>query len=133
MMDGKVRKHINDCCEKHGWEPCEAPVDYEEALQEAKELVEVGRDEHRWYFVVTKVVELDGMFIQYDTIDMKGGDATAADAGLEFDVNQVFEVEPYDKTVTAYRRKKYCELEWGGDWDRPDKSHLQYPRGGEKN
>jgi hypothetical protein len=74
-------------------------------LQEAKELAEVGRNEHRWYFVVTRIVELDGMLVQYDTIRMKGEDATPEDAGLEFDMDQVFEVEPYEKTITAYRRK----------------------------
>lgn len=105
-MDEKVRKHINDYCEKHGWEPCGKPEEHEEVLREGKELLEVEREEYRWYFVVTKVVELDGMFIQYDTIDMKGEDATALDAGLHFDMDRVFEVEPYEKTVTAYRRKE---------------------------
>lgn len=110
-MNDKVKEHIDSYRKQRKWPPCEAPTDYVEVLTECKILVEVARDEHRWYFVVTQVVELNGMFIQFDAIEMKGEDATAEDCGLEFDMDRVFEVEPYERTVTAYRRMKS-----GGCW-----------------
>lgn len=105
-MDNKVKEHIDDLCVRRKWQSCNTPLEYIEMLRcNGIDRREVTRDEHRWYTIITRVVELDGMLIQFDDLVSKTEDATIADMDMEYDMDKVFEVEPYEKTITWYRRK----------------------------
>ena len=75
----------------------------EELLLEADTVYEGDADEHRWIAYFTKVVQLGEHYIQF-TDAMVTGDGSKWDQGWEMDWAGVIEVEPYETTITKYRR-----------------------------
>ena len=98
-MNEKIRNHVKQYCESKGWETTDD--DILEAILEADEVWSGDEDEHRHWIEYTKVVEIDGMFIQFT--DAKGaGDQGVHDAGWEFDENSICEVRPKEVKTTIY-------------------------------
>lgn len=76
-----------------------------EILTEGDEIESEIVSEHRWYDDERKVVKVEGMFIEYYDYHITG-DNTSWDMGLENQFDTICEVEPYEVTVTKYRKKK---------------------------
>lgn len=97
-------KHLQSICVENGYD--DSPAVYFELLHEGRELRQGYRDEHRHYTITTTVSEVDGMAIQWDKITMRDSDYSLSDAGIEHDLNQVFEVEPVVVKTIEYRIKQ---------------------------
>jgi hypothetical protein len=63
-------------------------------------------DNHRWYSVQMKVMEIDGRFFMYADY-MITGDHSLFDMGLERDkIDDIEEVYPHTVTTTIYKSEK---------------------------
>jgi len=98
-MNDKVRQHLAKQLEADG----DAVTDdyMKELLIDGKTVWEGERDEHRWIIYFDKVVEIDGMFIQFGWATCTG-DNSLEDSGFEWDWNTVCEVVPKEVMTTTY-------------------------------
>ena len=102
-MNEKIRDHVIAYCESKGWTNDNEGVI--EVITEAKEVWSGDEEEHRHWIEYTKVVEINGMFIQFT--DAKGaGDQGIYDAGWEFDPDSICEVKPKEIKTTIYEPVK---------------------------
>lgn len=61
--------------------------------------------EHRWWTNHERVLKLGDKYIGYDWATTTG-DQNAFDKGFEFDEDSLCFMEPYEKTIIAYRKVK---------------------------
>lgn len=102
-MNDKIRNHVTEYCKANNWTHWTHDDDNGliETIREAKEVWSGNEDEHRHWIEYDKVVEIDGMFIQF--VDAKGaGDQGVYDAGWEFDSSTIHEVRPKKVETTIY-------------------------------
>jgi hypothetical protein len=98
-MNDKIKNHVKKYCESKGYGTTDE--DIIEAIVEGKEVWSGNEDEHRHWIEYDKVIEIDGMFIQF--VDAKGaGDIGVCDAGWEFDEDTIIEVQPKEVKTTIY-------------------------------
>lgn len=98
-MDQKILEHIQAHCPEYKIESVE---DLFCALSDEETVHEEEHCRHRWWTTYLVVVKIGDKFIQYH--DNRSDDGE--DRGQEDEPEHVCEVEPYQKTVTAYRVKK---------------------------
>ena len=58
--------------------------------------------EHRWWNDINRVVRLGDLLVQIESAETTNDDSLS-DIGWKGDYSNIIEVEPYEKTITAYR------------------------------
>ncbi len=105
-MNDKIRDHMIAFCEAKGWANDNEGV--VETIQEGKEVWSGNEVEHRHWIEFDKVVEINGMYIQF-TWAKGAGDQGLYDAGWEFDADSIFEVQPKEVKTIIYEAVKETE------------------------
>lgn len=98
-MNEKIRKQLQEYNLAKGWTTDDDSLI--ETLIESSPVWEGDEDERRWWTTVTRVVEINGMFIAFGWAKTTGDDSPR-DKGWEFDPSCIWEVKPVTKTVTVY-------------------------------
>ena len=101
-MNEKIKKHLI-AYSKATWPDLETTdEDLMEIITDAKSIWEGRRDRHRWYTLIPRVVEIDGMFLQYAHCDVDGEESSVEDCIGGYKLEDVIEVKPQDKVETTY-------------------------------
>ena len=105
-MNEKIKNHLIAYAKKEGWEIDENdPKELMEIITEANSIYKENLGSHRWYDDELNIVNVDGMLIGYNGFHITG-DNSMYDMGLEYDLDQVCEVEPKERIQVYYIKKK---------------------------
>jgi len=99
-MNDKIRQHLVKYHESKGYAVDDASL--VETITESKAVWEGERDRHRWYTMIPTVVCVDGMYLQFNFCDVDGETFDVDDCIGGYKLDDVFEVEPKEETVTVY-------------------------------
>lgn len=77
-----------------------------ECIKETEPICLQNEDEHRWYFLYEAIYKFGDKYFSFPYLKSKsdGGDS-AEDLGFHFTIKDLEEVEPYEVTVTRYKKK----------------------------
>lgn len=102
LKSEKIKAIIVSECEKNDWQPVDVNEIFSEWIDELPALESETICSHRWYDSVSKVVDLNGTLVMFNTFHTTG-DAHWSDMGLDYSFDSLVEVEEYTKEVKAYR------------------------------
>lgn len=98
-MNEKIKAHLTAYCQKNGWGTSDK--DLMESISEQKTIHKEIVGSHRWYDDEIRVIEIDGMLLQYAGFHFTG-DHSMRDMDLEYDLDSVIEVEKTQRMVDCY-------------------------------
>lgn len=77
-----------------------------EFLENGKTVKVYGHEEHRWYTMFSKVIELDGMFLDFEDYVNSGDEpAFSREEHAELILSSIVQVYPKEITTTDYVTK----------------------------
>lgn len=103
-MNEKIRQHLIKYAKSKGWDTTDK--DLMEIVTDANSVWEGKRDEHRWYTLVSTVVCVDGVFLQYNYCDVHSEESSVEDCIGGYKLEDVIEVEPKEVVMTIYVPKE---------------------------
>ena len=100
-MHDENKQKLIDYCVKEGWGYTDAELI--ETVIECGKTVWTGEQErHRWYSMIPIVVEIEGMFISYDSCDVHGEEGTVEDCIGGYKLDDMREVFPKEVKKIVY-------------------------------
>ena len=103
-MNDIIKKHVGEYLRVQDMNDSEDSII--EWIRYSDEIYSEIVDTKRWWKVVFRVVEIDGMFIGFDDAETTG-DNSPSDVGFEFNPESIVEVEKVVeiKQVVTYQKK----------------------------
>ena len=103
-MNDIIKKHVGEYLRVQDMNDSEDSII--ELIRYSDEIYSEIVDTKRWWKVVFRVVEIDGMFIGFDDAETTG-DNSPSDVGFEFNPESIVEVEKVVeiKHVVTYQKK----------------------------
>lgn len=99
-MNEKIKNHLINYCKTKGYEATDESLI--EVVTQAKIIYEGKRDVHRWYTLIPSVVQIDGMYLQYDYCFIHSEESSVEDCIGGYKLSDIIEVKPEIQPTTVY-------------------------------
>lgn len=97
----ELKQIVKDYCVSKGWHDNDSAL--EEFLTYATPIYQEPLSHHRWWNLVFKVAEVNGVLIGFTDAETTG-DNSPNDAGWSLDWNSLCEVRPKEVVTTIYEK-----------------------------
>lgn len=101
MNKVELRTFLEQYSISNGWDKEDSTI--VEILRNAKSLKEFGREEHRWYTLFNRVVQIGDIFIQFKNVDWSGDEPPMSNEEVNSIIlNSLIQVAPKEVMITDY-------------------------------
>ena len=104
-MNKKIEEFLEQEEKKNGFDKWKNDDELLELLRSYDEVYKEKTSEHRWWNEYQYVIKIGNKYIAYVYAETTG-DMNAWEAGYEFDSDSICEMEPIEKTITNYIKKR---------------------------